>query len=208
MRTGPRVLALAAFFSFASPAPSAAEWQFAPFVGYTFKGATTIIDTEQAVAKRHWHFGGAVTLLGEGPVGVEAYLSRTPGLFLNDEFDCALETCVTSTRSYAVMGNAVLTTPRRWNQYGLRPYVSGGLGLMHASRTDAQDVFRVDLNLLGMNIGGGAVGFLSDRVGLRFDLRYFRKIEGPDEQTLDPPVSIGPIRLRYWNISLGVVFKY
>ncbi len=106
------------------------------------------------------------------------------------------------------MGNAVLTTPRAWNQYGLRPYVSGGIGLLHASRADARNLTTFSLDLLGMNAGGGAVGFLSDRIGLRFDLRYFRKIQGPVEDELDFPVSIGPIRLRQWTTSLGVVIKY
>jgi hypothetical protein len=195
-------------FCFIVPTPCAAEWQFVPFVGYTFKGATTLNDTEFAVEKRHWHFGGAVTLLGAGPLGVEGYFVRTPGLFHNDEFACAIETCVTSGGAYAFMGNAVLTTPRAWNRYGLRPFLSGGVGAFHASRNDALDVSPINLNLVGMNLGGGAVGFVSDRVGLRFDLRYFRKIEGPDEQTLNPPVSFGPIRLRYWTTSFGVVFKY
>ena len=204
----PRALVLATLLAFCTPVIAAAEWQFTPFIGYTFKGATSIVDSEQAVEKRHWHFGGAVTLIGDGPVGVEAYFVRTPGFFFNDEFACDIDTCVTSARTYALLGNAVLTTPRRWNQYGLRPYLSGGVGLIHASRTDTQNVFPVDLNLTGMNLGGGATGFISDRLGLRFDLRYFRKIEGPDELTLDPPISLGPIRLRYWTTSIGVVFKY
>jgi hypothetical protein len=59
-----------------------------------------------------------------------------------------------------------------------------------------------------MNAGGGAVGFLADRVGLRFDLRYLRKIQGPAAEDLDFAISIGPIRLRPWTTSLGVVFMY
>ena len=208
MRTGLRILALVAILSLAIPSPCAAEWQFVPFVGFTFAGATTLVDSEDAVDKRHWHFGGAVSLLGDGPFGVEGLFLRTPGFFYNDEFACDINTCVTSGHTYALMGNAVLTIPRHWNRYGLRPFVSGGAGLLHASRNDAQNVLPMHLNLVGMNIGGGAVGLVTDRVGLRFDLRYFRKIEGPDEDTLDPPVSIGPIRLRYWTMSFGVVFKY
>ena len=208
MRTAPRVLVVISLLVM-SPVAVSAEWHFTPFIGYTFKGATTIHDTENAVGKRHWHFGGAVTLVGNGPIGVEGLFVRTPGLFLNDESACDIITCVTSSRSYAVMGNAVLTIPRHWNQYGLRPYVSGGGGFLHASRTDTQNVLPVDLNVVGLNVGGGAVGFVSDRVGLRFDLRYFRKIKGPDPATLSPPVSpVGVIRLRYWTTSLGVVFKY
>jgi hypothetical protein len=202
------VLALVVICSFVLPEPCAAEWQFVPFVGYTFAGSTTLVDSENAVDKKHWHFGGAVSLLGDGPFGVEGLFVRTPGFFYNDEFACDINTCVTSGHTYVLMGNAVLTIPRSWNRYGLRPFVSGGAGLLHASRNDALNILPVDLNLVGMNLGGGAVGFLTEKVGVRFDLRYFRKIEGPDEETLDPPPAIGPIRLRYWTMSFGVVFKY
>ena len=212
MRTVCRALCIAGVLALIVPARAAAEWQFAPFLGYTFGGTTTIIDSEQAVDRKHWHFGGAVTLLGSSPIGVEGYFVRTPGLFQNDEFQCDIPTCVTSgAGTYAFMGNAVLTIPRAWNPYGLRPFLSGGIGLLHASRTDAQNLTPVDLNLLGMNLGGGAVGFLSDRVGLRFDLRYFRNIQGVNPEDLEVPVTLpvgSPVRLRYWTISAGVVFKY
>ena len=54
-----------------------------------------------------------------------------------------------------------------------------------------------------MNVGGGAVGFLSDHVGVRFDLRYFRNIKGVSQEDLeDFPVTLGePVRLRYWTIA-------
>jgi hypothetical protein len=193
------------------PASSAAEWQFAPFVGLTFKGSTTLVDLEAATGTTHWNFGGAATLLGGGPLGLEAVYLHTPGFFERDEKDLDainLPASITESRVYALMGNAVLTIPRRWNRYGLRPYLSGGLGLIHVTSQDQLDNVPIRLNLLGMNIGGGGVGFLSDRVGLRFDLRYFRKVQGPDEEGLQPPVSFGPIRLRYWTLSTGVVLKY
>jgi hypothetical protein len=193
---------------FFTPTSAAAEWQFVPFVGWTFKGTTTLVDNELAVDKRHWNFGGAVMLVGDGPFGVEAYFVSTPEFFLNDETNCTINTCLESGRTYALMGNAVLTTPRKWNQYGLRPYLSGGIGLLHASKKAALDPLPANLDMLGMNVGGGAVGLVSERMGLRFDLRYLRAIHAPDWRTIDPPVSIGPIELRYWTLAAGVVFKY
>ncbi len=102
------------------------------------------------------------------------------------------------------MGNVVLTTPRSWNEYGLRPFVSGGIGLLHATATDALEFTPVNTNLLGYNVGGGAVGFLNERAGLRFDLRYFSNLKPSD----DPEIAIGRVHLSYWTGSVGVVLKY
>jgi hypothetical protein len=203
-----RALVVAGVLVVCTPTPGRAEWQFAPFLGYTFRGATTLVDLEDATGDRHWHLGGAARLLGDGPVGIEGLFIYTPRFFQRPE-DAPIDARVTSSRTYALMGNAVLTTPRRWTQYGLRPYVSGGVGLLHASANDLQDNLPFDLNLVGMNVGGGAVGFITDRVGLRFDLRYLRKIHGPNPDDLEiPPTFFEPIRLRYWTGSIGIVFRY
>lgn len=211
MRIVSRSLILATLLLPLCASRAAAEWQFAPFLGYTFKGQTTFVDPEQATTERHWHFGGSVRLLGDSPLGVEALYVHTPGYFERDEVDLTaadLVRTITESRTYALMGNIVLTTPRHWNQYGLRPYVSGGVGLMHVRSQDLGDAFPIRLNLLGMNLGGGAVGFLSEHVGVRFDLRFLRNIRGVDLATQPAPSFIPPLRLRYWTGSVGVVFKY
>jgi hypothetical protein len=209
--SGHRALVLAALLIAAAPAPASAEWQFTPFIGYTFKGSTTLVDFELGSEETHWNFGGSVMLIGDGLFGIEGYYVRTPGFFESERSTCnvPLATCITSSRSYALMGNFVVATPRRWNRYGLRPFVSAGLGLLHASRSASRDVIPInDLDMLGMNVGGGAVGLVTERVGVRFDLRYFRNIDAPDWTTVSPPISIGPIRLHYWTTAIGVVIKY
>ena len=213
-RTGFRVLVLSAFLLLSFPPIAHAEWQFTPFIGYTFKATSTFVDFDidpdrAATDQTRLNFGGAVRLIGESPFGVEAYYVHTPGFFdPKPQFNIVLPR-VLESRTYAVMGNVVLSTPRSWNRYGLRPSVSGGIGLMHASEEDQLQVIRYRVNLLGMNVGGGAVGFLSDHVGVRFDLRYFRNIKGLSQEDLeDFPVTVGqPVRLRYWAIAFGVVFK-
>ena len=213
-RRGFRLLVLSAFLLLTFPPTARAEWQFTPFIGYTFKATSTFVDfdiDENRVAtdQTRLNFGGAVRLIGESPFGVEAYYVHTPGFFdPKPQFNIVLPR-VLESRTYAVMGNVVLATPRSWNRYGLRPAISGGIGLMHASEEDQLQVIRYRVNLLGMNVGGGAVGFLSDHVGVRFDLRYFRNIKGvPQEDLEDFPVTAGqPVRLRYWTIAFGVVIK-
>lgn len=211
-RTRLRVLTLAAALFFLFPAIARAEWQFTPFLGYTFNGSTTLLDfgriaNQTANDEPHVDFGGSVRLLGPGPIGVEGYYLHTPGFFDAKQFDINLPRILDS-RTYAVMGNMVLTTPRAWNRYGLRPAISGGIGLIHAAARDERNVFPFTLNLWGMNVGGGAVGFLSDRVGLRFDLRYFRNIKGIALEDLEVPVTFGePLRLSYWSATVGIVIK-
>jgi hypothetical protein len=208
VRTPVRVLALVGVLLLSVPTTARAEWQLTPFLGLTFKGDTTLTDHEQAASKKHWTFGGSVALVGSGPVGVEGLVVYTPGFFQQDNpplNDGLVPPDIVDSRTLAIMGNVVLTTPRSWNEYGLRPFVSGGIGLLHATATDAFEFTPVDTNLLGYNVGGGAVGFLNDRVGLRFDLRYFSNLKPSD----DPELSVtGRVHLSYWTGSVGVVFKY
>lgn len=204
------MLALCALLIAGSPRGASADWLFTPLVGLTFKGDTTLIDLgtsdfEPASSKVHWNFGGAVTWLGNGPLGVEGLFVYTPGFFESGEINV-----LQSSRTMALMGNLVLAAPRGWNEYGLRPYVSGGFGLLHASGKDLDEVelFAKPVNLWGYNIGGGAVGFLSDRVGLRFDLRYFSEVQPKDDPEIVGIFSFAPVELSYWTTSIGVVIRY
>ena len=90
-RRGFRVLVLSAFLILSFPPVARAEWQFTPFIGYTFKASTTIVDfdlDEDRVATddTRVNFGGAVRLIGEWPIGLEAYYVHTPGFFDTETF--------------------------------------------------------------------------------------------------------------------------
>ena len=191
-----------------TPAPAAADWHLTPFLGLTFQGETTLIDNESAVGKAHWHFGGAVGIVGNGIIGAEGLIVYTPGFFQQDDppaIGGVPPPDVVESRALALMGNVILTTPLRWNEYGLRPFISGGIGLLRASAKDSFDIQPVSTNLLGYNFGGGAVGFLTERAGLRFDLRYFSNLKPSNS---DEGIAIGRVQLSYWTASAGVVFKY
>jgi hypothetical protein len=170
----------------------------------TFSGETTLLDNESAVGKADWSFGGSVGFFGAGPIGVEGLVLYTPGFFQQDN-PPPDRPDVVSSRSFALMGNVVLTTPRKWTEYGLRPYLSGGIGLLTASSKDEFNLLPVQANLLGYNIGGGAVGFLTDRTGLRFDLRYFSNLKPTDSEEA---IALGRVQLSYWNASVGAAFKF
>ena len=191
-----RALAACCLFVVASAQTAAAEWHFTPMVGTTFLGETSLVDSDLAAGNVHRNFGGAVALLGKGVFGVEGLVVWTPGFFTGRP-----EGLVKRSRSIAAMGNVMVTTPRRWTEYSLRPFISGGLGVIHTSTTE--DVFPDNRVIPAFNIGGGAIGFLSKRTGLRFDLRYYSNLVRSDEGN----VSFGPVHIRYMTASVGVVLR-
>lgn len=175
-------------------------------LGLTFKGNTNFIDWELATDKRHRSFGGAVSRLGSGIIGAEGLVTSTPGFFQGKEPLSSALDFVDISRSVALMGNVVLTTPRLWTEYSLRPFLSGGAGLLHV-RADNPTVNPQPVNatIPGFNVGGGAIGFLSDRTGVRFEMRYYGTLGRPElpEMTRDA----GPARLRYVTASIGLVIR-
>lgn len=185
--------------------PAAAEWLFTPFFGWEFAGNTSLADFENASDDMHRSFGVTVTHLGRGPLGFEGHALYIPGFF-NDPKLHGQQDIITTSRAYALMGNLVLAAPLRWNEYGLRPYLSGGLGLLRAyARVDTSDLVWVDQSLLGADVGGGAVGFITDHTGLRFDLRFHTNLR--DSKGLQGDTVGARTHLRYWSLAIGLVLK-
>jgi Outer membrane protein beta-barrel domain len=180
----------------ALPRAAGAEWHFTPMIGETFLGRTSIVDLEAATDKHHKNLGGSVALLGKGVLGVEGLVVWTPGFFQTGD-----QGLLKKSRTLTLMGNVMVTAPRRWTEYTLRPFVSGGFGLLNVSKTEVHDVLPASANMSGYNIGGGAIGFLSKRTGVRFDVRYYNNI-GSSETA-----SFGPAKLRFMTASVGVVLR-
>jgi hypothetical protein len=192
----------------ARPRAAAAEWHITPLLGVTFAGRTTLIDLQGAAEKKHVDFGGAVTLLGAGVIGAETVIVFTPGFFQTDQSPLTDTPTpeLESSRTMAWMANGVLTVPRRWTEYFLRPFVSGGFGMLRASQTQKVDVLSYHAAMAGFNIGGGAIGFLSQRTGVRFDVRYYGSVHGTDQG----PIALGGdglVRLHYMTASIGLVIR-
>lgn len=204
-----RAFAVACACLLAVPAVASAEWQITPMIGLTFAGKTTIFDLDQGTGKRHPNLAGSVALLGGGIIGVEGITSLTPGFFESGDetglFVPAAPKFVESSRMFTLMGNVVVTVPRRWTEYFLRPFVSGGFGLMRVSKIETAGLLSTNLNLFGYNVGGGAIGFLTRNTGVRFDLRYYGTVRGTDAGT--PPVANGDVNLRFMTASFGIVIR-
>lgn len=191
----------------AAPATALAEWHITPMVGLTFAGKTTIFDPDEGTGKRHPSLSGSVALLGGGVLGVEGIFEFTPRFFQRGDNSVLFtpgqrNTLVESSHALSLMGNVVVTAPKKWTEYFLRPFVSGGFGLLRVSKREALDIFPTTLNLPGYNLGGGAVGFLTRNTGVRFDLRYYSTIRGTDRGP-----AFGEVRVRYMTLSIGLVIR-
>jgi hypothetical protein len=62
-----------------------------------------------------------------------------------------------------------------------------------------------DRNLVGIDLGGGLIGFLSERVGVRWDVGYFESVSEP-AGTRD--VAFGSASLSFWRADVALVLKY
>jgi hypothetical protein len=198
-----------------APRSARAEWQFTPTLGVTFAGSTTLFDPQNGTGQRHVNLGGIVSRFGEGVIGFEGMFIYTRHFF---EFDGPREPGTAPLpeldKNYAMsmMGNVVLTVPRHWTEYFLRPYVSGGFGVLRAVSVDVanpitgESLFPLHATMPGFTIGGGAIGFLSQNTGVRFDVRYhggLRRDPGNIAENV-----LGPeLHLRYMTAEIGLVIR-
>ncbi len=179
-----------------SPASASADWFLTPFYGVTFGRQTSLVDLEDATGTTKQVFGGSVSFMGSGIVGVEGDIAYAPGYFQRGGV------LVVDSSLTTVMGNVVITTPLSWTRESLRPYIVGGIGWMRASTNVTLNALAVNDNLLAIDVGGGVMGFFNDRTGVRFELRYFSSIGEPEGAA-----SFGTARLSYWRASVGLVLR-
>lgn len=189
-----------------SPAPAAADWQVRPFIGFTFGGATTFVDPEKAIGTQNAVIGVSGGWLGE-IFGLEADFGRAAGFFQSDQPPdlVAAEPDLLSSAVTTLTGNVVMALPARMAGYGLRPYFSGGAGLMHIDTVGQLQIFEVHRTLPALSLGGGVTGFVTNRVGLNWDIRRLSTLRGEGE-TLGN--SLGREQLSFWRATMAVALRY
>jgi opacity protein-like surface antigen len=129
--------------------------------------------------------------MGGGVIGAEFDLGYSPSFFGTDNV-------FGSNSVITAMGNIIVGIPFGGSAGpGVRPYVTGGLGLIR-SRID---LFTPDTSNteFGVSVGGGVMGFFTDHFGLRADLRYFRTGIDLDVLNLE--------NVDFWRASFGVVIR-
>jgi hypothetical protein len=97
-------------------------------------------------------------------------------------------------------GNVVVAVPKGMAGLGR---IVGGMGLMRVHSEGRLGALPVSSTLPTMDVGGGATGFLNDRVGLSWEARYFRSVGGATQGN-----SFVPERLSFWRLNMAVAIRY
>jgi hypothetical protein len=184
------------------PSAASADWLYAPFIGAAFGGSTALLDLERGASSTQIVFGGSAGWWSSGIIGVETDFAYAPRFFERDN----LAGLVVDSNVLTWSGNVVVAMPLSVTRESLRPYLVGGLGWMHISIEEGRIVFPEFLgarNSVGMNLGGGVVGFISQRTGVRFELRHFRSLERTEHPVTRENMSL----LSFWRATAGVVIR-
>ena len=185
----------------AIPTRASADWLFTPFVGATFGGNAEVGgsgDTFKNDFERKLNYGATLGWMGAGVIGFEADFGYSPNFFRadnnSDKFNLVGDGNVTT-----LMGNLVVGAPLG----PVRPYASGGIGLLKSKVDNAEQFLNASRNDFGYDLGGGVM-FLAGNIGIRGDLRYFRSLQSNDANSID--FSLG--NFKFWRGTVGVTFKF
>ncbi len=181
------------------PVPAVADLFAVPFLGVKFGGGTSIVDLELAAGEATPTLGGSVFQLSDAVLGYDVTFAYVPGYFEKGDRD------LVKPGSYVIdlMGNVVVSLPPNVTRGGLRPYVIGGAGLVHAQAADILGIFQVRRTVPAFNAGMGAIGLLTNNVGVRFDFRYLRSLTDDDGSL----ARVGR-RISYSRATVGLVLRF
>jgi hypothetical protein len=178
-------------------APAQADFFLTPFAALKFAGDASFVDLESGASNAKFALGGMAGFLSDGLFGVEADLTYVPRFF-----ERSTGSLVARSHVLTFMGNVMVAAPRSVTQYSLRPFVSGGAGLMSISIDDVANAIPVDSNLFGINVGGGAMGPLNNSLDVRFELRWFKTVTSGDAMPLLPRPA-----LSFWRAAVGLTIR-
>ena len=167
-----------------APAQAEAEGFFSPWAGVNF-------GNDQA--EGDFTFGADAAYMGAGIAGVEFDFGFAPNFFGE-----AVDNHVMTGMVNLILGAPIGGT----GGPGVRPYFVAGIGLIRTS-VEIADGDNLANNDAGFNVGGGLIGFFSDHVGLKGDVRFFRNFDEIDLSELDEAGG----DFDFWRASIGLVFR-
>jgi hypothetical protein len=185
------------------PSPASADWLYIPFFGATFAGSTAGVDLEHGASSTQFIFGGSVGWWSPGIIGFEGDFAYAPRFFERNNTGGL----VNSSNAVTLEGNVIIAAPLSFTRESLRPYLVAGAGWMHFSIQEEIDVFPEFFgsaqNSIGINLGGGVIGFITPRTGIRFEVRQFRSLDRDRRLLTGEPES----QLSFWRATMGVVIR-
>jgi hypothetical protein len=200
---GARILVLAACGTLVLCNEARADWLITPWIGTTFGIDTAYLTLETGARSRNYAMlGVSGGWLSSQVFGIEGEFAFSPGFFEVDEMGNPLEHLLQSSHLTTLFGNVIVATPLSVSGDSLRPYLLGGLGWVNATMNDQIGLVNSDASL-GLQLGGGAIGFVSNRAALRFDLRNVRTLSRT--ATL---LGQRDWKLSFWRASIGVTIRY
>lgn len=204
-----RWLVTAAVFAAASaaaPRTASADWTLTPFVGWNFGSSADVSGSGGPTFSNKFEkkidYGASLMGIGAGPVGFELDFGYSPNFFETSTSTSGFR-FTSKSNVTTLMGNVAIGAKGG----SVRPYVVGGVGLLRTNVQDIGEVFTVNTkNDFGLDVGGGVMGFFSNNVGLRGDIRYFRGFRGTSDS--DNPSGLALSDFKFWRASLGVSLKF
>jgi hypothetical protein len=197
--------ALALAVSIGTPAKASADWLFTPYIGWNWGGTAGFTDQFgdfEDQFERQVNYGASLAWMGAGALGFELDFGYSPNFFANttDDFEWGDSNVLT------MMANLKVGAPFGGQTgAGIRPYASGGIGLIRSHINDANQLLNVTANDLGVNVGGGLAGFFTDHIGLRGDVRYFRSLQ---DRAPGGDLDLGFADFRFWRGTVGLMFRF
>lgn len=182
-----RVAVFTALLLVMTPASARADGFVTPFIGYLFGGDSASCAGQTGCSPRRKSYGVSVGAFGAS-VGFEEELS-----YAKDFFGAAAGV---KNSVFSAMSNVLFLGA----QGSVRSYVVSGVGLIRASVVSL-DQTRVDSNVMGYDLGGGANALLTRHAGLRIDVRRFKTF-----QKVNVPLAGG--KLGFWRASLGLGLRF
>lgn len=199
-------LALSGLFLMGTPGRASADWLLTPFIGANFGGNADFgsFDDFDDEFERRVDMGASLGWMGGGIVGFEVDFGWSPNFFENTVGPGNFE--FGDSNVTTLMGNVLVGIPVGGQTgLGVRPYATGGIGLIRG-HIDGDEFFNdLDSNNLGFNVGAGLNGFFTDNIGIRGDIRYFRTLS---ETEADDAFDLALSDFDFWRATVGLTIRF
>lgn len=177
------------FLAASAPLVAQADGYISPFAGVNFGNNS---------GDGRLNVGANIGWMGAGIIGVEADFGYSPDFFGDQGL-------FGSNSVMDLMGNVIVGIPIGGTRgAGIRPYATVGAGLLRSRFDGPVGSSAFSTNDPGVNAGGGVMGYFSNHVGMRGDVRYFHNLT---DNSASNVANIDFGSFHYWRASIGLVLR-